>query len=171
MPSGKSWYLVYAKARQESVAIANLERQGYTAYLPLMRQARRRLGRRVSIIAPMFPRYLFIHLDSETDNWGPIRSTLGVVSIVRFGQRPAKVPDALVQLLRTHEDPQGIQIITPDELKPGTRVRVTDGSFTGYEGIFEAKSSRQRVVVLLDIMGRITRISLEAEVIEPAGRD
>jgi transcriptional antiterminator RfaH len=171
MPSGKSWYLVYAKARQESVAIANLERQGYTAYLPLMHQARRRLGRRVSIIAPMFPRYLFIHLDSETDNWGPIRSTLGVVSIVRFGQRPAKVPEALVQLLRSHEDPQGIQITTPDDLKPGTRVRVTDGSFTGYEGIFEAKSSRQRVVVLLDIMGRITRTSLEAGVIEPAGRD
>jgi transcriptional antiterminator RfaH len=119
----------------------------------------------------MFPRYLFIHLDSETDNWGPIRSTLGVVSIVRFGQRPANVPDALVQLLRSHEDLQGIQIITPDDLKPGTRVRVTDGSFTGYEGIFEAKSSRQRVVVLLDIMGRVTRTSLEAGVIEPAGRD
>src|SRR5215210_7146750 len=92
----KGWYLVYAKPRQESVAQTNLVRQGYETYLPLVRQTVKRQGRRVTVVGPMFPRYLFIRLDTQSDNWAPIRSTLGVVSLVRFGQQAPQVPDALV---------------------------------------------------------------------------
>ena len=90
--------------------------------MPLVRQVRRRLGRRVSVIGAMFPRYLFVRLDSDTDNWAPIRSTLGVVSIVRFGHEPARVPDRFVDYLRSREDEKGIQTVAVDELKPGMRV-------------------------------------------------
>lgn len=168
MDQGKRWYLVYAKPRQERVAQTNLERQGYPVYLPLARQARRRHGRTLSTIAPLFPRYLFVHLDREIDNWAPIRSTLGVVSLVRFGQLPAPVPDELVQFLRGREDPEGLHVLTVDEYKSGARVRITAGGMAGYEGIFVAPSSRQRVVVLLDILGKQTRTVIEAGSIEPA---
>jgi transcriptional antiterminator RfaH len=167
MIAGKSWYVVYSKPRQEGVAQTNLVRQGYEVYLPRMRQVRKRQGRRVSVAAPMFPRYLFIHLDTETDNWGPIRSTLGVVSIVRFGQVAVAAPDDLVALLRAREDASGLQVFSPDEFQPGERVRVTDGSLAGYQGVFLARSGRERVVVLLDILGRQTRTSLDAGVVEP----
>jgi len=163
----KNWYLVYAKPRQETVARTNLVRQGYEIYLPLVRQPRKRKGRRVTVIAPMFPRYLFIHLDSQTDNWGPIRSTLGVVSIVRFGYQPARIPDHLVSMLRAREDDVGIQVVPVEEYKRGGKVRITDGSFMGYEGIFLAKTSRERVVVLLDILGKHTRTVVDAATIEP----
>jgi transcriptional antiterminator RfaH len=165
----KSWYLVYSKPRQETVARENLGRQGYETYLPLIRKASRRLGRRITAIAPMFPRYLFIRLDTQTDNWGPIRSTLGVVSIVRFGYLPAQVPDGLVGALRSREDAQGVQPApTADQIKPGSRVRVAQGSFIGYEGVFVAKTGKERVVVLLDIMGKTARTALDSDSIEPA---
>ena len=70
-----AWYLLYSKPRQEGVAVENLKRQGYETYLPLVRTRRRRQGQYVSLVEPMFPRYLFIHLSDQTDNWGPIRST------------------------------------------------------------------------------------------------
>jgi transcriptional antiterminator RfaH len=165
----KSWYLVYAKPQQESVAKTNLERQGYETYLPRLRQTRRRQGRRTVVVAPMFPRYLFIRLDSHTDNWGPIRSTLGVVSIVRFGQQPARVPDSLIAVLRENEGPEGIQQIPDTELQPGTRVRVMEGSLSGLEGIFFAKTGRDRVIVLLDVMGKVARTALDAASVEPVG--
>jgi transcriptional antiterminator RfaH len=165
--SEKRWYLVYAKPREESVAKTNLERQHYETYLPLMRQVRKRLGRRVTVVAPMFPRYLFIHLDETTDNWGPIRSTLGVVSLVRFGMKPAQVPDSLITTLRAREDETGIQVVSADEFKPGARVRLTEGGFAGYEGIFQAKSGRDRVVVLLDILGRPTPTIVDTSSLEP----
>jgi transcriptional antiterminator RfaH len=164
----KSWYLVYAKPRQETVAQINLERQGYETYLPRVRQKCRRKGRRVAVVGPMFPRYLFIRLDRQTDNWGPIRSTLGVVSVVRFGHQPASVPTGLVSALRANDGPDGVQDVPEVEIQVGSRVRVTEGSLSGFEGIYLAKSGRDRVVVLLDIMGKTARTALDAGSIEPA---
>ena len=166
--TARSWYLVYCKPRQENVARDNLVRQGYQVYLPRMREVRRRQGKRISLIAPMFPRYLFIRLSSETDNWSPIRSTLGVVSIVRFGRAAARVPDALIGALRSHEDEQGVQILPVAEYRPGSRIRITQGGFAGYEGIFQAASGRDRVTVLLDVLGRSARTTVDAASIEPA---
>jgi transcriptional antiterminator RfaH len=166
--TARHWYLVYCKMRQETVARANLARQGYETYLPILREARRRQGRRISLIAPMFPRYLFIYLNNQTDNWAPIRSTLGVVSVVRFGRTAARVPDELISVLRARVDEQGIQILPVDGYKPGTRVRITQGSFAGYEGIFQATTGRDRVTVLLDVLGRNARTIVDSASIEPA---
>jgi len=168
MDAGKRWYLVYAKPRQERVARINLERQGYPVYLPLARQVRRRGARILSTIAPLFPRYLFVRLDRTIDNWAPIRSTVGVVSLIRFGQQPAPVPDDLIDFLRAREDPEGLHAVAATEYRAGARVRITAGGLTGYEGIFVATTSRQRVVVLLDILGKQTRAVIEAGAIEPA---
>lgn len=164
----KHWYLVYTKARQEELARVNLERQGYDTYLPLIRNARRRLGRRVIRVEPMFPRYLFIRLDTESDNWSPIRSTLGVSKLVRFGSEPTPVPDRLVATLRQRDDESGVQDIPLHEFKPGERVRVEEGPLSGYEGIFLARTSQERVLVLLDIVGREARTKLDISAIGPA---
>lgn len=166
--SDKRWYLVYAKPRQEGVAQTNLLRQGYNSYLPLVRQPRRRRGRRVTVIGPMFPRYLFVQLDRRTDNWAPIRSTLGVVSIVRFGQLPAAVPDDLIALMKAREDEKGVQVLPADDYKRGARVRITAGGLAGYEAVFVTRTSRDRVVVLLEILGKYTRTSVDAAALEPA---
>lgn len=168
MNGGKKWYLVYCKPRQEDVAKLNLERQDFETYLPKIHQRRRRLGRRVFVVEPMFPRYLFIHLDTHHDNWGPIRSTLGVTSLVRFGQHPTPVPGDLIGTLREREDQQGIQVLPPKDFKRGDSLRIADGAMTGFEGIFVARSGRDRVVVLLEIMGKQARVQVPRDVIEPA---
>jgi len=153
----KSWYLIYTKPAQEKVALLNLERQEYQAYLPLRRQMRRRQGRRMEIIEPLFPRYLFIHLDTHTDNWGPIRSTIGVTSLVRFGHEPARVPDSLIDYLKQQEGREGLHVWAEPAFKKGDRIRVAEGVFKGYEGILLARTSRERVMLLLDALGRKVR--------------
>lgn len=164
---GRDWYLVYTKPRQEEVALANLERQGYGAYLPRVRQVQRRHGRRFEVVGPLFPRYLFIHLDAGTDNWGPIRSTVGVASLVRFGHEPARVPDALVAFLQDREGAEGLhEWAVPAEFAAGDRVRVAEGAFQGYRGILLARSSRERVLVLLDILGKQIRTQVSTSRLE-----
>lgn len=163
----KHWYLVYCKPRQEFVARDNLERQGYEAYLPLVEQRKTRKGKRTTVVEPLFSRYLFIHLDNKTDNWGPIRSTVGVASLVRFGPEPTPAPEGLVALLRKRENIDGYHdLSTVQHLQPGDTVRITQGAMLGYEGIFTAKSSQDRVLVLLEIMGKQSRVSLPRDVIE-----
>jgi len=160
------WYLVYSKSRQERVAKLNLERQGYETYLPLIHFPRRRLGKRYTAIEPMFPRYLFIHLNIHSDNWSPIHSTVGVIKLIRFGQEPAKVPDELVDMIRERDDVDGIQELPTYEYKQGDRVQIVDGPMQGYEGIYLARSGNDRVIVLLELMGRHARVRVNDAHIE-----
>jgi len=163
----RAWYLLYSKPLQERIALENLERQGYEAYLPLVAGRRRRRGRPVGVIEPMFPRYLFVYLSDEVDDWGPIRSTKGVAKLVRFGSRAARVPDALVGALREREDERGLQPAPSYELKEGQRVRIAEGVMAGYEAIFLAKSGRERVLLLLEVAGNCARLETDAAQIEP----
>lgn len=164
----KRWYLVYSKPKKEELARVNLERQGYPTYLPMMRTPRRRSGRRIIRVEPMFPRYLFIHLDTESDNWAPIRSTLGVANLVRFGMYPSPVPEDLVQLLVARENTEGVQDVPLHTFEEGQKVRIEEGPFMGYEGIFLAKTSQERVMVLLDIVGKAAKAKINVEHLGPA---
>jgi len=164
----QAWYLIYSKPQQERLAYENLERQGYHSYLPLIRNRRRRQGRYVAIVEPMFPRYLFVNLSDETDNWGPIRSTIGVANLVRFGMRAARVPDNLITMMQSR-DSEGIQTMQPPELKPGDPVRIVEGVMAGYEAIFQARTGKERVLLLLKFaQDRTARIQVNANDIEPA---
>jgi transcriptional antiterminator RfaH len=166
----RAWYLIYSKPQLERAALENLERQGYPSYLPLIRNRRRRRGRYVSIIEPMFPRYLFVHLSNETDDWGPIRSTIGVAKLVRFGMHAARVPDSLIEMME-QQDEEGVQTLAPPDLKPGDQVRIVEGVMAGYDAIFQARTGKERVVLLLQLaQDRTARMQVSAHDIEPASR-
>lgn len=164
----KRWYLVYSKPRKEELARVNLERQGYPTYLPMMRTPRRRMGRRIVRVEPMFPRYLFIHLDTASDNWAPIRSTLGVANLVRFGMLPSPVPQDLIDTLRARDDSDGVQDVPLHTFEEGQKVRIEEGPFMGYEGIFLARTSEERVLILLDIVGKSAKAQISIEHLGPA---
>ena len=162
----KAWYLIHSKPRQEHIAREQLDRQGYQTYLPLLPTRRRKQGRVHKVISPMFPRYLFIHLSDQTDDWGPIRSTIGVANLVRFSQAPARVPDQLINTLKEREDSEGIQIMPQKEFIQGERIRIAEGPFEGFEGIFQETSSRNRVLLLLQITEKYFQIQLNPDQIE-----
>jgi len=165
----RAWYLIYTKPRQEEAAVRNLERQRYEIFLPRIRQVRRRRGQRVSRIEPMFPRYLFISLDTMRDNWGPIRSTIGVSHLVKFGNKPARVPKELVDLLVEHGDEDNVHQVNIEEFQPGGKIRICDGPLMGCEGIFIAQTSRDRVTILLDIVGKQSRLFVDPANLETLG--
>ncbi len=164
--SNKSWYLIYTKPRQEKLAQENLERQGYMTYLPLIRKKRKRRGKRITVIEAFFPRYLFISLNTTTDNWAPIRSTLGVANIVRFAQYPTVVSDSLISLLMSREDPDTGLYDEDFSYKSGDSIRITDGTLAGYEGFFKARSGEERVIVLLNVMGNQSAVKVDVDAIE-----
>ena len=163
----KSWYLIHSKPREEKLAQEHLERQGYEVYLPLILGRTKQRGRTVRSILAMFPRYLFIHLSDKSDDWGPIRSTIGVSNLVRFGMQPAVIPDCLIQDLRQREDAEGLQAVPIKKLKMDDKVRIAEGLFEGYEGIYASKTSKDRVIVLLKIAENTTKVQIELDKLEP----
>ena len=162
----KSWYLIYCKPQQERIARDNLERQGYAVYLPLVAVRRRRKAKTVRVVDPLFPRYIFIYLSDQTDDWGPIRSTIGVSSLVRFGQIPAQIPVSLIESLRERENSDGIQELPEQRFKFGDKVRIAEGVMEGFEAIFQCHKSNERVILLLKIAENMAKIEIESDHIE-----
>jgi len=156
----RSWYLVYTKPRSEPVAAENLLRQDYRTYLPLFKKTCIKNAQAKTIIEPLFPRYVFIELSTETDNWSPIRSTIGVSKIVNFGFTPAKVPDSLITLLKENENSDGLYEFLEKKLVKGQSVEIMSGPMMGYSGIFNQYATKNRVSILLNLLGKETSVLL-----------
>jgi transcriptional antiterminator RfaH len=157
MLSDRNWYLIYTKSRQEEIARDNLERQGYTTYLPMLSLEKRVRGKYQPRLEVMFPRYLFVRLNTTTDNWLPIRSTIGVQKLVEFGGIPARAPDQLILELQHNEQRYNEQLQNRPGFCYGDAVEFVTGSLQGYKAMFEKYVSRDRVAVMLNIIGEYTR--------------
>jgi transcriptional antiterminator RfaH len=150
------WYLVHCKAREEARAQEHLERQQFECYRPLFELEWVSRGRRTVKTAALFPGYLFIRLDRVHDNWVPIRSTRGVIQIVRFNNYPLPVADEIIEEVRRRV--AGKPLREP-YLRVGERVLITEGSFSGIEAIFVARDGEERVMLLLNLLQREQTLS------------
>ncbi len=160
MSEQRSWYLIQTKPRMEKSAEENLNRQGYETYLPMVKSQRRRNSRYINVIEAFFPRYLFIYMNTQTDNWAPIRSTLGVSHLIQFGGILAIAPDQLIKILKTNENELGLQETVKKEMNAGDKINIIDGPFAGQHGIYQQKKGVDRVSVLLDVIGKNTCVTL-----------
>lgn len=163
----KRWYVAHTKAGAERLAEGNLERQGFTAYLPRAR-LRKRGARGVSTVTvPLFPRYIFIQLDLENAPWRAVNSTYGISRLVSFGERPAHIDDAVIDEIRQREHEDGIVPLTDlVSYEPGESVEITHGAFSDRTGIFKCRSDKERVVVLLNLLGRDLSVTVESDFIQ-----
>ena len=165
----KRWYLVHTKPRKERVAEQNLQRQGYEVYLPLIQQPRRRRGHWLEVIDPLLPSYLFVRLHFGWDNIGPIRYTTGVRELVRFTQEPAIVPEEIIESLKSAADRDtGIYRFEEALFKPGDKVIIDQGPLAGLNAIFLAETGQERVLILLEMLGRENQITVERDLLRLA---
>jgi transcriptional antiterminator RfaH len=160
MTSAGHWYLIHTKPRQEALALENLERQGYSCYLPLLKREKVSRGKLGVVTEPLFPRYLFICLETSMQglSWAPIRSTRGVTRLVTFGKEPAKVPDALIESIRQQQAQLDTQPL--HAFQPGDSVRIVNGPFVGLDAIYQETDGERRVMVLIELMNRKVALPL-----------
>ena len=154
----QAWYVVHTKPRQEARALENLQNQGFNCFLPTMQVQKLRNQKVQTITEPMFSRYLFIQLDDTTQNWSPIRSTLGVSKLVSFGPQPAKVPPEFVVFLQ-----EAPQTTLERMFAPGDQVQVASGPLQGLEGQYIAHDGEARAFVLVDLLGQPQKLCMTLE--------
>jgi len=151
----KRWFAIHTKPGGERLAEGNLLRQGFEAYLPLRTKTLRRSGRGVAIKTPLFPRYIFVRIDLNDEPWRKINSTFGVAYIVSFGGKPASLPDSVIDEIKSRETEDGvIDLSQLQSLSSGDQVRITDGALIDRTGIFQCTADKDRVVLLLNLLGR-----------------
>jgi transcriptional antiterminator RfaH len=149
----KKWYLLYTKPRQEKLALQHLQNQAYEAYLPLVQVEKIRQGVRGLVEEALFPRYLFVQLDEAgSQSWAPIRSTVGVSQLVKFGHRFAEVSQDFVQWVQENAKTNKIEA----QFKSGDLVSITAGPFRGFDAIFKTYDGEKRAILLLNLLTKMT---------------
>jgi transcriptional antiterminator RfaH len=163
----KHWYVVHTKPRAEETALAHLRRQAFEAFLPRFLKKRRHARRIDMAPSPLFPGYLFVALDSERSLWRSIRGTIGVNGLICHGDQPAPVPDGIVEEIIGRQDPNGfVQLRAKQAFEKGQTVEIAAGPFAETRGLFEGMDSRERVIVLLSLLGREVRACIPADWIQ-----
>lgn len=157
----KRWYVVNTKSREETKALLNLKLQGFNSYLPQYKKTRRHARRTDTVLAPLFPKYLFVEFDLDMEHWSCINSTLGVDKLIKFGSLPTPVPTDLIRAIQAREDKEGLVTLSRYlKVKQGDEVTVITGAFNDHTGVFECQDDSARVFILLNLMGREVRVCL-----------
>ncbi len=164
----KQWFVVQSKLRQEAVAEVNLKRQGFETYWPRIVQNRRFRGKWRKAIEPLFPRYLFVCLEQGRDDFAPIRSTIGVKELVCFGGVPKFLKPEIIEEIKSRETDEQGTIIGSPAWKTGDEVRIIDGAMAGSRAIFLAQSGKDRVLILLGMLGQEQKVSVSPDALVPA---
>ena len=157
------WFLIYTKAQQEQRAKQNLESQGFETFLPLIALAQSNASKSITPKA-IFPRYVFVKINTELDKWTRIKSTRGVSHLVVFGQRLAEIPSQVIEYLRSKTDENDIVKlkISSQEFHKGEKLVVKTGAFKGKEATFLSKKSKERVRILLRFVNHIITADIPA---------
>jgi len=157
-----SWFAVHTKPRQEHVAEDNLRRQGFECYCPRAENPKRRLKSRVSKAEALFSRYLFIKANETLQNLGSISYTRGVSNLLCFGDELARVPDRVIENLKQSTDLEtGLVRLQPVTFKQGDQVEIFEGSLAGVKAVYESADGSLRAMLLVDLLGRESRVSVD----------
>jgi transcriptional antiterminator RfaH len=149
------WAACRLQPSRTALALHFLNLHGYEVYCPRLRELRVLRGRRVEVLLPLFPGYTFLRV---VTGWWQARWAPGTCGLVMDGTTPAKVPDAVIAEIRSREREGAIEL--PPKVRPGDRVRVLRGPFRDHLAIYAGMTGRDRVAVLLRLLGGERRILL-----------
>lgn len=163
------WAVLRSAPRHDVLAYEGVARAGFEIFTPRIRT---RTGARWRT-DPLFGCYFFTRV---VDHWRVLERTIGVLSVVKAAGVPAKCPDEEIATLMARSDPDGVirlsSVLTPQAVVrhsfvSGAKVTVTDGPFRGFTALHTGMSTRDREMLLIDLLGRKTTVGVPAAFVAP----
>ena len=159
----KHWFVLYTKPRKEKIVIKQLVYNKIVFFYPLIKNKEGKSGK-------LFPRYIFINVDSTKIKEPMIKWMPGVVDIVNFDGQYAVVPDQMIHFIKKRISEVHLsEKDFLDNLQKGDEIFISDGPFNGYRGIINLRiSGKERVKVFLQLLNnQNTQIELRSDQIRP----
>jgi len=162
-PAERSWYAVFTLPQNEKSVVKHLALREVETFLPTYETVRVWKNRqRVRIELPLFPTYLFVHIDCRQRT--RVLESPGVIHIVGNRREQVPVPDAEIELLRSGI--RGRNMEPYRELVVGRKVRIRSGSMKGVQGVLVRKGNGLRFVLALEMINQYAAIEVDAEDLE-----
>lgn len=156
----KSWYVVNTKPHSEFKVINYLNSKNITIFMPKLLVTRSHARQVKKVLRPLFPSYFFVKVNID-NSFRLIKSTIGVKGMLTNGNKPTCVDYEIMQNLFDNTDENGIvKKLTVRKFKIGQKLEINDGLFKGKICSFYGMSAKDRISVLLDFLGRKSKISV-----------
>ena len=161
------WYVARTRPRVESLAGAELVRDGLEIFLPRINSPLPQGGFTDDLL---FPGYLFIRCDPKINGWPVFRSEHRMLGWLGFDGVVPALPDGDIEALMGN-----IADVNGDgglwrRYQVGEMVNVVSPTISGLGEVLEKpKSPRSRVKVLMEFMGRLVPAQIPWENISPLG--
>ena len=157
------WAAAQLVPQRETLALHFLAQAGFQTFAPRLRERRTVQGRKVIRTPLLFPAYAFVLIQMQwhTARWAP-----GVVRLIMDGLAPAVVPLAVIEEIRSRQRGGFIELPQPAPARLGDAVKILRGPFEGRLAIYAGMKPRQRVEVLLSLLGDKRRLTLAADAVE-----
>ena len=98
-----NWFVAHTHPLKESIAQQHLLEQGFEVYLPRFKKTRRHARKVEEVLAPLFPRYIFIGMDIERARWRSVNGTRGISYLLTNDDYPTMMPNHVIQNLKSNE--------------------------------------------------------------------
>ena len=159
------WYILRTYPRVEMHAVRELEQDGYETFLPLVPA---HYPNKNQVQVPLFPGYLFVKWDSNTQEWPKFRSSNRIFGWIKFDNEIPSLPNETVLDLISHLDSLDRTGGRWHNFEIGERVEVVSGTIIGMAEITESvKSPNSSVKVLLEFMGGLVRAEIPFKDLRP----
>lgn len=161
------WSVVSSRVGRERLACAHLRNQGFGVFLPLHRRTARHSRRLRTVLAPLFPGYVFVAFDGSPRLVRAISGTRGVKQLLMCGERPSTLPAGFVEGLAAGADGDGV-VCYRSQLSAGDTIEVAAGPFARQVGELLSMDDRGRVTVLLELMSTKVPVATQVSNLLPA---
>lgn len=158
------WFAVTVKPRHEKAVASVLEAKGYDTLLPTYKKRSRYATRTKESHLPLFPGYVFCRFSLLIRL--PILTSPGVIGIVGAGPSPLPVDETEIDSLRTAMRAR-TELLPYPFLTAGQRVRITEGSLAGVEGIVVRVKSIPSLVLSISLLQRSVLLEIDPEAVTP----
>lgn len=161
------WFVAYTNPKREDAVAVGLRRRQFASFWPAMTVSRTRSRQRVTVQAPLLPRYLFVGLAPGQSLYG-LRETPGLEGMVRVAGQPVTVKPAVITGLREAQasgvydfsDATMAAKAAEDQaedakvFRTGLPVRVLQGPYRSFSGTVDELLLPNRISVWITLFGK-----------------
>ena len=162
MDPALQWFCLKAQTKREHIAADHVRQlPGTTVFLPRVRFQRKTVRGLAWFTEALFPGYVFARFDFA-QQFRQVNYATGIRGIVHFGDRWPTIPDATIAELQLALGTENICTIS-EPLAVGEEIEVAAGAFRGLKAVVSrVMPARERVLVLLEFLGRQTSVEMAA---------
>jgi len=163
------WYAIHTKPQSERRVAELLEDRAIETFYPEIRITIANMQKRRT---PLFPGYLFAHLDFDSGDPSNWRWTPGLRYVVAYGDWPIPIPNDVVQLIQEKVSaPASVAHLLGQDLEVGDMVRIKNGPFKDMLAVFEGPvPPEERVYVLLNALNRSVKVRVDLDNLKKVSR-